>query len=120
MGGDTGAGGEMKDMHQSPYKLALFHRVYELENTDGITMDEAAMIANDPTYWSIPVYGYDHSGFWISPDIEFYWWHYAWDGGQLGIAYAKKGQRGVPRKKEKAIEALRKLVYSLQEQNDEK
>jgi hypothetical protein len=106
---------KMSNTNESPFKLALFHRVYEVENTDGITIVEAVEIANDPTYWSIPVYGYDHSGLWISPDIEPYWWHYAWDGGQLGIAYAKKGQRGVPRGKEKAIEALRQLVYSLQE-----
>jgi hypothetical protein len=99
----------------SEYKIALFHRRYDLPNDDGISIDDAVDIANDPSYWCIPVYGYDHSGFWISADIEPDWWHYAWDGGQIGIAYAKRGRKGVSTKQETAIEQLRDLVYAVAE-----
>jgi len=38
----------------------------------------------------LPVYGYDHSGLFISTKIEPYFFHYAWDGGQLGFIYVTR------------------------------
>ena len=76
-------------------KVALFHKRYNLRNDDGITIDEARRIAESAQYVSIPIYFYDHNGLYISPEIEPTWWHYAWDGGQLGIAYVSVPAAGI-------------------------
>lgn len=38
----------------------------------------------------MPVYGYDHSGIWMSTQIEPEWVHFAWDGGLFGFIYATR------------------------------
>lgn len=38
----------------------------------------------------LPVYGYQHSGFYLSTAVEGEWFHYAWDGGQLGWIVATR------------------------------
>lgn len=40
----------------------------------------------------LPVYAYDHSVFDISTQIEPYWWHAAWDSGQLGFIFITRSK----------------------------
>lgn len=44
-------------------------------------------IAGDPVAAILPIYAYDHSGFFISTQVEPYWFHYSWDGGQIGYIF---------------------------------
>lgn len=48
--------------------------------------DEMQRIADDPRYWSAPVYAYIHSGVTISMGS----FGDPWDSGQSGIVYAEK------------------------------
>lgn len=79
--------------------FALFHNRYVLANeTDYRTedfggWDELALQAiKDGAAAVVPVYGYDHGLLSISTKVEQGWWHYAWDGGQLGIAFITREQ----------------------------
>lgn len=56
----------------------------------------------------LPVYGYDHGSLDLSTEIKPGWWHFAWDGGQLGFAWiTKKALR-----REYNVERLSKRIVS--------
>lgn len=69
-------------------RLFLQHRRYSFP--EEITREDlVSTLENDaPGMVVLPVYGYDHSGFSLSTKIEPYWFHYNWDGGQLGYIVA--------------------------------
>lgn len=76
--------------------LCLFHRRYSLpQEQEGLSADnyssweemEEALLEDYGALVLRPVYGYDHSGLFISTQREPTWYHYAWDGGQLGFIF---------------------------------
>ena len=78
--------------------MACFHKRYELgDETDYKSEDyscwnhmECDIILNEDAIMILPLYMYDHSGLFISVVIEPYWWHYGWDGGQIGFVYVTR------------------------------
>lgn len=70
-------------------KLALLHDRYNLPNDENLDKGEIEALLDNDDYIALWVYGYDHGYFDISTQIEPYWFHYAWDGGRLGVAYVK-------------------------------
>lgn len=81
--------------------FALAHGSYDLPNEANLAANgsfstwegylKGLQIENDIVA-VLPVYGYDHSGLFISTEIEPYWFHYYWDGGQLGYVYVTREQ----------------------------
>lgn len=78
--------------------MACFHRRYSVPNETGLdsadygSWDElkAAIVKQYDPAVILPVYAYDHSVLDISTRIEPYWWHAAWDAGQLGFIFVSK------------------------------
>jgi hypothetical protein len=72
--------------------FCLFHGRYNLPNETDLNSrdysgwDEvAAKLRRMGAVVILPVYGYDHSGLFMSTQVEQDWWHFSWDGGQLGF-----------------------------------
>ena len=78
--------------------MVCFHKRYNLgDETDYQSDDydcwnhmQADIICNEDTVIILPLFMYDHSGLFISTEVEPYWWHYAWDGGQIGFVYVTR------------------------------
>jgi hypothetical protein len=62
------------------YKDGNFHSWKELEGQ--LYKDGAAVV--------LPLYMYDHSIQDIATEVRPYWWHYSWDGGQIGFIFITK------------------------------
>ena len=71
-------------------KLALFHNHYNLPNEDNLAVEDAIDILNDPDYFAMLIWGYDHSMLAIKTGARVYPFNCPWDSGQLGIVYVSK------------------------------
>ena len=81
---------DFSDMNVSTF--CLFHNRYALPNEAGLRHQDykswgqvAAKLQRMGAVVILPVYGYDHSGLFMSVKVERDWWHYSWDGGMLGF-----------------------------------
>lgn len=74
----------LNPLTDQPWKFALFHRRYKVENTEGLSMDAAQSLERGTGYVVVPVYAYDHSRLTVfisdSPARSY-------DSGKLGFAY---------------------------------
>lgn len=69
---------------QDEWKFAMFHRKYNLENTDGLSIEDAKCRSKGCI--AIPLSGHDHG----SPRIYRGTHHAQFDGGRIGVAYREK------------------------------
>lgn len=78
--------------------MVCFHNRYSLPNETDLSSDdytswqevEEAIGRKYDVVALLPIFAYEHSGFWVSTKVEPYWWHYAWDGGRIGVIFATK------------------------------
>lgn len=79
-------------------QMVCFHRRYSLPNEtsykesafDSWDEVEARICKDFDIAVILPIFAYDHSGFWMSTKVEQGWYHYRWDGGRVGFIFATK------------------------------
>lgn len=101
--------------HDSFGKWALFHKRYNLPNTDNIDLEDAMDIKASKDYVSLTIFGYNHSGLSISASRE-YPYNCPWDSGVLGIIYVSKEdickEFNVKRVTAKTLKKVFRLLYA--------
>lgn len=70
--------------------FVMWHRRYNFGDIDPSPESPQEFLRELGDVIILPVYGYDHGIMTISTQVEKFWWHYAWDGRQLGWIYVSK------------------------------